>query len=351
MRPAVVAKVVRDGPRTFIRGLEDIEWGNASRYQTSMLATLTFAQQAGGDDADYVDLMGTSGLAFRLQVHQPAGCPSSPHPCCGFDCWKQALWACGREVDRFDTGKADPATIEKARAAIVASIDRGWPVIYASEEAGLVVGYVDGGKELLVRPYSPKGPGYVTTAKWPWQIIVLSARKAPPPRKDVLVNSLRLAVHFWRTPNLEQYASGQAAYDAWARQLDDDRRFGDLDAQALRKVCLANAYTYGSLELARGYAVTYLRSMLGDFSPAATEHLRKAADLYEKSHQTIDQGRPDIKCPWGLFPWDLKDGAEWSSGMRHTEAAVLREMAGYERQAVAEIQRALQAEGLPVALP
>jgi hypothetical protein len=32
--------------------------------------------------------------------------------------------------------------------------------------------------------------------------------------------------------------------------------------------------------------------------------------------------------------------------MRHTEAAVLREMAGLDKQAVAEIQLALQAEGV-----
>ena len=73
--------------------------------------------------------------------------------------------------------------------------------------------------------------------------------------------------------------------------------------------------------------------------------------MYEKSHETIARARPDIKCPWGLFPWDLKGGAEWTAGMRHTQAAVLREMAGLDKQAVAELKLALQAEGVSPALP
>lgn len=351
MTPPLAAKVVREGPKTCITGLEKIEWGNASLYQQSMIAVLTFAQQSAGDQADYIDLMGKSGLAFRLQFYQPDGCPSSPHACCGFDCWKQALWACGRRIETFDTGKGDTATLEKARSAIVASIDRGWPVIYASEEAGLVVGYVDGGQQLLVRPYSPKAEGYVTTDKWPWQIIVVSPRKAAPPPKDVLVNSLRLAVHLWQTPNFEKYASGQAAYAAWAKLLDDDKRFESLDPKALRGVCQANAFTYGSLEHNRQFAVTYLRSIEAGFSPKAAGHLHKAADFYDKSHQAIALERPDIKCPWSLFPADLKGGADWTSGMRHTQAAVLREMASLDQQAIAEIQLALQAEGLSESLP
>lgn len=346
MTPANAVGVVREGPRTWIAGLEKIEWGNASLYQNSMIAVLTFAQQVAGDEADYVDLMGKSGLAFRLQVFQPDGCPSSPHACCGFDCWEQALWACGRQVETFDTGKGDADVIEKARAAIVASIDRGWSVIYASEEGGLVAGYVDGGKQLLVRPYSPKTQGYITTEKWPWTILVLSPQKTPPPQKDVLVNSLRLAVTLWQTPSFEKYASGEAAYDAWAKQLEDDQRFQVLDPKALWGVCLANGFTYGSLEHARQFAVQYLRSIKGAFSPEAAGHLRKAADFYEKSHETIAAARADVKCPWSLLPWDLKGGAAWTAGMRHTQAAVLREMAGYDKEAVAEIQLALRAEGI-----
>ena len=350
MTPAAKAKVVREGTKTYIAGLEKIEWGGASLYQNSNIAALTFAQQAAGDDADYMDLMGKSGLAFRVQFQLPDGCPSSPHACCGFDSWKQALWASGRAVETFDTREGNPATIEKARAAVVASIDRGWPVIYASEETGLAVGYVDAGRQLLIRPYSPKAQGYETTDKWPWQIIVLSPKKAPPPRKDVLVNSLRLGVHLWQTPSFGKYASGQAAYDAWAKLLDDDKRFQSPDPKALWGICHANGFTYGCLENSRQFAVKYLRSIQADFSPPAAEHLRQAAALYDKSHEAI--GRPGQGIdPWGLFPWDLKGGVAWTPGMRHAQAAVLREMAGFDKQAVAELQLALKAEGVTEDLP
>lgn len=348
MFTAVSTHVVREESRTYITGLEKVEWGNASPYQSSMIAVLTLAQQAGGDAADYVNLMGASGLAFRLQVYQPDGCPSSPHACCGFDCWTQALWACGRKLESFDTGGADPATIDKARAAIVASIDRGWPVIYASEEAGLVTGYIDGGKQLLVRPYSPKAEGYVTTDKWPWGITVLSPDESAPPAKDVAVNALRLAVHLWETPNFEAYASGQAAYDAWARQLDDDKRFEGKDAKALRGACQANAFTYGSLNQARGFAATYLRSIQDQFDVEAQGHIAKAAELFDQSVRANDAlGH----CPWSLFPRNLKGGAEWTADLRHKQAAVLREMAKLDGQAVQQIKLALEAEGVDVALP
>jgi hypothetical protein len=92
-------------------------------------------------------------------------------------------------------------TFEKGRAAAVAGIAAGMPVLIDSEESGLVLGYTDEGKTLLGRPPYHGGDGYVplkqiqflvgtripgTDLFAPWVITTLMAGKAIPERGALL---------------------------------------------------------------------------------------------------------------------------------------------------------------------
>jgi hypothetical protein len=54
--------------------------------ESSAHAAQEAVMQAVGEDIRYTDLLGTSGLAFRMQVSKDGLCPNSPHSFCGYQC-------------------------------------------------------------------------------------------------------------------------------------------------------------------------------------------------------------------------------------------------------------------------
>jgi len=66
MTPAIAARFVREGYRTCITGLAKIEWGNASLYQNSMMAALTFGSKVGMFRSSVRLAMGDNGVNDRF---------------------------------------------------------------------------------------------------------------------------------------------------------------------------------------------------------------------------------------------------------------------------------------------
>jgi hypothetical protein len=127
------------------------------QHPNTVFKSRAIAFQACGDTTTYVDLMGISAAAFRLQVGAFL-CPSSPHPFLGFLCGELARKSLGYEMRQYDWDCRKRRKTAKAKQAVVESIDDGKPAITVDEEEGLAVGYVDGGAQLLVRdPYSDMG--------------------------------------------------------------------------------------------------------------------------------------------------------------------------------------------------
>ena len=138
----------RSGQRRIIENVQSPQGLN------SVLASLTSVLRAAGEDVTYEYLMGVSSRAFRLQF---SWCPSAPHSFIGFNTFEPALKAVGyeatflagafhhkdpkREVSQQDTAAT--------RDAVKASLDAGAPVLFGSEEAGVLVGY---------EPVSPENP-------------------------------------------------------------------------------------------------------------------------------------------------------------------------------------------------
>ena len=344
------AVVKREGTTVQIVGLEKVYWGGTTDRQNSINAALAAALTAAGrDDASYDHLMGVSGAAFRLQVMQPGWCPSAACSPCGFDCMGTAFSAAGVKVKWHDIGMAGPtskpdtvrdAARESARKAVVASIDAGLPVLMESEECSLAVGYRDGGKTLLVRPYSAKKDGYVEMKKWPWGFGVITLGD-PPARRKVVVESLKLALHLAALEMAGKYACGSNAWKLWIEQLLEDKRFDASDKEGAFNAALGNGYVYCCLIDARLAAAKYLRSIAGEFNDGAKAHLLKAADFYDECQLKLCKQR-DL----APFPWDIKPDKPWTADMRKQQSALLKEVFPQEQAALAEIKAALEAEGI-----
>lgn len=354
--------VRRENGKVFIPGLEKYRIG-AGQTECTLIAALAGAMQALGEPYTYEDLMGMSGAAFRMQIHQPNWCPSSPHASCGFSCEGVATNVVPYAFTYHWIGK-DAAKFAQAREAAVASIDRGIPALISSEETGIVLGYTDGGQTLLGRaPYDPSG-GYVPLKRMhvlvnsripdsdvyaPWVIWTLKPGKPVPPRKEVLVASLRRALTLAgseRSPSVPgsdegaYYASGFSAWDTWIRQLRDAKRFETMDSGALSTAMLANGSIYYGLLDARFSAAIYLKNIAGEFDPKAVKHLRAAADLYQRM---AEKGLCQ-RCPTEIAPMPhmLKKGQKWTQEMRNAEADILEKALDLERRAVMEIDKAVQ---------
>jgi hypothetical protein len=341
----MAADLMRKDGKVWIAGMENLTWPWGQ--ESSTLRCLAIAVQTIGEDIDYEWLMGVSSLAFRIQVMKGGLCPSSPHACCGYNAYDAARARIDYDHVHYaffgDDGlnKDDPADVKKTKEAIVASIDKGWPVLFGSIEDGLVVGYADGGETLLVRGYFDGGePGFHPLEEWPWGFAVLEKKAAPVDRREAIVRSLRTAVDLAHREKTGDYTSGFAALPQWTALLRlGDEEFAAEDEKHEMGIQHGNAYIYACMMDARTRAAGYLRSVAGEFGEDAGAHLLAAAGIYDQVLDSLRGGHANAP-----FPWQSKD-KPWSREMRESEAETLDTACALERQAVAELEAALAAVG------
>jgi len=308
------------------------------QHPNTVFKSLAIAVQACGATTTYVELMGVSAAAFRLQVGGYL-CPSSPHPALGFSCATLAREALGYELQQHEWDSGKPRKIKEAKQAVVRSIDGGRPAITVDEEEGLAVGYVDGGEQLLVRdPYSDKGdPPEELASDWAgWGMAIVSKLPLALTR-DAVIASLRTATMLATTRELldKSYASGFAAYDRWIAALRDPAFVESADTGP-EAVVLGNAHIYYCLVDARRCAAGYLRNSTTKLLPEIAGPLRAIAELYDRMARVLDGGWAHV--PW---PWQLKALSEWSAERRRGQATALSAALELEREAVAELDKAL----------
>jgi hypothetical protein len=341
--------VRREKDRTYVAGLEGHGIGCKDEHDNSVIACIAGVMAALGEDFSYPYLMGASGAAFRVQLHQPNWCPSAACAPCGYDCVPGAMAVTGYRLTWISTGIPGPAFgkceprpegVVKAGPAIATSIERGVPVIFGSEESGLVVGYRPDGQRIL-RPYEHQKDGYVDTDKWPWETGIIEPHDIPVNRHEAVVNSLRLAVTLANAERFEHYLSGFAALQKWADDLLDESRFAGLTDKNWFEPAHANGYCYPCLWSARLNAEKYLREVAGEFEEPVRSRLLELAGLYQRMHETLSRTKPDFECVWSLQPWMLKSPANWTLAIRQKESDLLREALAIERQAISGIEKVL----------
>lgn len=330
--------VRRDGDRVWLEGVNG--WSPHDR-QSSVQAAQAAVMEAAGERMTYDELMGVSGLAFRMQVSKDGLCPSSPHAFCGYQCVARTAQALPWKMRIFAVKAEQKEKVAGARRAVAESIDRGVPVQYGSEEDGLIVGYQKAGEEwTCLHPNRDGGRKTFVETQWPWGIAVFTERKADAPtRQQLAAGALEQAVLMANTAEAGVYFVG---FNAWTTYL---RRLKDLDKQdeAARKgVMQGNAWIYECLAQYRASAARYLKSVAGEFPPEPARHLTQAADLYEKMAGQVLRDDTHGTADIAPYPSAMKPGQKWTDETRKEQIRRLEAALPLERQAMSEIEAAVQ---------
>ena len=315
-----------------ITGLEAARWGGGVR-ENSVMGALSFALGQTDTGASYAFLMGVSGAAFRFQLAQPDWCPSSPHAGCGFNCADQVTEALPFTCRAVGLPEDGEQRVERAREAVVASIDRGVPALYRHEEESLVVGYAEGGERVLLRGNHKHEAGYeekpLAELLSSWAGMGVLEPGDAQSREAAIERSLELAVELADTPAFDRYASGFAAFERWIEDLRDEAAF-EGEPQALFMKGLPNAHCFASLADARAAAVEYLREVAPELDAERAARARAAADIYAQEVELLCARPPYEVAP---APWHLQ-GKPWTQEKREAQAQLLEQALGLERKAV-----------------
>ncbi len=321
------------------RVIEGVRALSFAAHMCSVMGALKLALEIAGDDVAYAFLMGASGAAFRLQIAHPEWCPSAPYSGVGFDCIPHAAAAIGRPLTWL--GAQD----ERRIPAIVASIERGVPVLYGAEECGLIVGYHEGGRRLSLRTYFDTSPSYALLDRPGWAGAgVLGEPTQAPPRAETLRASLARAVELAESTDTfpthrsgHVYLCGAAAWREWSAGLRDAVRHAKRERREAVIALRANGWCYRSLIDARGAASAYLRSFVPEASAEVAQELERAACAYDQLVQGLQAGLEHV-------PGTNDDpSTSWNDDRRRAQADVLDACAGLERRAVQALRAAVAA--------
>ena len=286
---------------------------------------------AGRPAWEYSDLMGFSGMAFRLRWH-PDACPSAA--VAEFQEESDAIARCaGQRLAVAEQWKQEKPDRGPLRARIVASIDAGKPVIaYCScLDLGLIVGYQQNGDVLLTHDYhKAETPASLPLDKLGPMQFFLEEPGTPLPPRERLAEALKLAVLHARRGTLEtlgrKYFYGDRALQAWIEALRAPK--------PADQVHHTTGFNYSTLLDCRRAAVTFLTHNSRHFGEAARGELDKAIDAYR---QELDF----LKANLELFKTPLP---KWDAAVREKQAAALEALRPLDAAPVTRLEAALLLE-------
>jgi len=284
--------------------------------------------------------MGVSAAAFRLSFHQPDWCPSSPDAAVNEIYPQQALKTVGYKGQFLNTENVGQKEINQI---IREEIDKGMPVVAIDlvqvADWGVVTGYQNG--KLLCRSYWDKGDEYSVAEKDPWIILKIEKVGPSPPRISNIRESIKLAVDLSRKKEIDHYANGLAAYDAWIKDLENESLFSKMDDATFMHYWHVNGWVYDSLFDARVAATRYLQTIKEEFSGKEKEAISDAAQRFEDVMKTLFYNwvyftlpswvRKEEKKTW--TPKGKVDTDTWTEDMRKKGAHALRDIKNKEEQA------------------
>jgi|GEM_PF-888442 len=337
-----VAQLRRQGGRVWIGGLEKLNWGKANTFAGALFQALRTTEHPYA----YHEIMGLTGLAFRVRwcndetrTQWCCSCPIGEMP--DEDALVRRLMGVG-----FATAWIEPEgrDNEALRAKIVAAIDAGKPVLVYPPglNLGIVYGYEEGGATLLVNDYlaaeyplrlpaGELGPLFAYPGAW----------EQPPSLRVGFIEALKVAVANWHRERHDgglkgrEYWYGDAALAAWIRDLE---AFDSMPADTRANLHRLDQWNLLSLvdarRSARVFLADYGRLIQGDVRQALTA----AEELYQRE---VDALQPLAKERTGR----PRSPDNWTADERRREIEALTTARQTEAEAIAAIERALQAAG------
>ena len=325
--------------RKVLEGVPSLVWGRGK--DCTFTGALEAALEVTEHPYSYSDIMGFSGLSFRVKWHE-GWCPS-----CTVGEMDEEIEAVARATGwQLDVklGEGGP-DMERFTDDIVADVNAGRPVLVYPPDLNVAVayGYDDAGKTLLLRDYM-KADNEVSlpTRELGFLLIFLGEHTDPLPVRESLLEALGFAVHNWGRgvahAGPADYWYGEAAFEHWRSDL---QRADGLDEEDRRKLFFLSFLNFNTIADARATAVSFLEEHAGVLNDAAGEALERAATLYEEEGEMFGGvfGKKDAF----LGPWSGKTFEDWTSDVRENERRALADTLKIERRAIAALENALRA--------
>jgi hypothetical protein len=326
--------VLKDKDRVWLEGVSG--WFSGDR-ESSVHAAEAAIMEALDEGISYTDLLGVSSLAFRMQISKSGLCPSSPHAFCGYKCVDRGVQAIPYKLQVFEVAPDDLEKVKHARQAVVASINRGVPVQYGSEEDGIIVGYQKHGEEwICFHPMREGGKKTFVETNWPWGIAIFTERKTEIPNRHALaLDALMQAAEMAELSESGDYHLGWAAWDAYIDKIEQLQR---ADEKTINDNMLGNAWIFECLVQYRREAAAYLRNIAGLFEESVAHHIHNSADLYDKMANQVLTDKDHCVLTVAPYPWSLKKGETWNNALRADQINRLMNAYPLERKAIDEIK-------------
>ncbi len=330
-------KLGEEFARKILDGVPTLGWGKGKHC--TFAGALEAATAVTEHPYTYSDVMGFSGLAFRVRWHETF-CGS-----CTVGEMEEEITAVSKATGwqlRVKLGKGGP-DMERFTGDIVASVNSGRPVLVYPPDLNVAVayGYEDAGKTLMLRDYMKReDQTKLPTTNLGFLLIFLGEHTDGTPPRDAFMKSLRIAVHNWQreigTEGPGDYWYGKAAFGRW---MDDIARADSLAEKEQKKLFFTSWLCLDNIADARKTAVSFLRDR-ASLLDAAAESLNRAAAIYEEEGQTL----ADIFAAKDAFlgPWSRKSINDWTDSVRKREREILADLSSRESAAIAEIEKALQ---------
>jgi hypothetical protein len=337
------AVIQRGDGRATITDFHPLKWGQGR--DCTFVGALQEALRSTEHPYTYADLMGLTGLAFRIrwcnEDTKTKWCPSvaiGEMPDEQAAAAKLTGWTLPTEW--LDAESRDNDAL---RERIVAEIDAGRPVLAYPPiwNVGLIHGYEDGGKTLLVDDYMvEEKPSRLPIEKLGGLFTYLGEHRTAPPAKKALKAALQTAVRNWQRERhhggLEdrEYWYGEGAFGAWIADL---RNFDSLDDGTKKAMLGIDPWNYTVLYDSRKAAVSFLKDWGTVLDGEAREALERTAELYEREATALEplvqEKRADAEVQ------------DWSADSRQKQIDVLTEARDIEAKAIAELEKALGSLG------
>ncbi len=333
-----------------VDGVPALAWGKGR--DCTFIGALEAATAVTRHPASYDEMMGATGLAFRVRWSNPdtKGGWTCSCPCGEFveefeDVSRATGWKLDARFDPVNGGLTDPGM-----AAIHEAIGVGMPLIgqVGGHDVGVFCGFTEDGAQVVANCYGhAAGKKYGPRQIGTWRIFLVG-RDEPLPVRDALLMGLRTAGrnrHRGKSserlygPLGYEWFYGASAFDAWIGDLEK-RDLAGLAAKDRKAYYDQSRFNHVSLLDARQAAVRYLVAQAKKQTGAAAASLTRAAQAYER--ETVLLAAPvEAKAPW--LGTRAGSAETWTAASRAEEARILREAREQEAEAIRHLQEAAAA--------
>ncbi|MFW6176309.1 MAG: hypothetical protein ACOC40_01280 [Thermoplasmatota archaeon] len=330
--------------------IPELKWNKQCTFIGALESALNYLDE----DTDYVELMGMSGAAFRIQFNSVEWSTT----CVDMYSRSESAAFLGYYLEKYRILNRDGTVStpkENLFKIIKEEIDSGRPVIglnmLNTPDWGLIAGY--DGSDLLVRDYHEKygmkkKEGYVAAHRFPNIIFILKKDNSKPDKVEHIKKSLDFSVNRFKLNKMfDKYLNGFSAYNAWINGLSDENRFSKMDEKMYRNHWLVNGLMYSNLYDARHCAHLFLKRV-SKIIPA--DRLKEAAEYYSDLDKVIwdnwiyfplpffvKKGEKKISIPGGRYV----EGDDWTPEMRKYGYKSLRLIKKMEYRALKKLEMAV----------